>query len=563
MRPGEDSLPTDTEQKNRARGLARRELITKAAAGAGAVALAQALPSSAKAADAADDFKPPPIASGGSRGVPGGPPYVTPHTAAKRTAKYGYKNDSGRAFGNGPMDATSAQIVKFVSEFKYPEITDKIMADMGLMLVDSIGSGISGFETDAIRAGARLAQLSPGGTLKSTVWGYGIQTTPDMAGYVGCCAVRHHDYNNAGMHETDMVPGILAMGEALHMSGPDVMGAMILFWEVFASLLTAQPVGDVPGIRGVWGTIDNLFHAPALAMAIGKMLKLNEDQLANALSMSFVNSLSLGVDHWEGPNSMAKGNHDANLLRSGIFAALAARAGMTGPAQPFEGGKGLWDVVSGPFKLRLPARVGGDPMKPLPVGDNRYVAQTVVFKRYPGNGGAAISQTVDDVKKFAKLDEIDTITIEVTQFGDGADPGKWDPLNEETADHSLAYCYARLLKDDDLFLDAYTKEKMTDPAIRALMQKITIQENPEVKYNRLTVRTKAGKELTLESGMYYEDPMSVADVNKKFDRICAYKNVSNAQRDKIRSTWMDLRGVKDIGDPIRNTLAHFGNPKAL
>jgi 2-methylcitrate dehydratase len=528
--------------------------------------LAQVLPSPAKAAEATSDdtFIPPPIASGASRGVPGGAPYISPHTATKRTAKYGYKNDSGRAYGNGPMDATSQQIVKFVSGFKAPELTDKVMSDLGLMLVDTIGSGISGFETDSIRAGARLAQLSPGGALKSTVWGYGIQSTPDMAGFVGSCMVRHHDFNNAGMHETDMVPGILAMGEALHASGPQVLSAMILFWEVFAALLTAQPSAPgVPGIRGVWSTIDNLFHAPALAMAAGKMLNLNEDQLGNALSLSFVNSLALGIDHWEGPNSMAKSNHDANLLRAGIFAALGARAGMTGPAQPFEGGKGLWDVITGPFKIRLPPRVGGDPMKPLPASDNRYVAQTVVFKRYPGNGGAAISQTVADVKKFAKLDDIASIAIEVNSFGDGADPGKWDPLNEETADHSLAYCYARLLMDDDLFLDAYTKEKMTDPPVRALMAKMTIQENPAVKYNRLTVRNKTGQEITKESGMYYEEPMTVEDVNKKFERICAYKSVSNTQRDKIRTTWMDLRGVKDIADPIRATLAHFGNPKPL
>ena len=267
-------------------------------------------------------------------------------------------------------------------------------------------------------------------------------------------------------------------------------------------------------------------------MAIGKLMKLNEDQLGNALSLSFVNNISLGVDHWEGPNSMAKSNHDAALLRSAIFAVLSARAGITGPAQPFEGGKGLWDVITGPFKMRLPARVGGDPMMPLKPGDDRYVIQTVVYKRLPGNGGAAISQTIPDFRAFAKPEDIESVHIEMAGWGDGADPGKWDPLNEETADHSLAYCYARLLLDGEIFLDSYTLEKMTEPRVREMMAKITISEVPELKVDRVTLRTKQGKEMTQESGMYYDEPMTTADVDKKFDRICAYKNVSNAQRDR-------------------------------
>ena len=543
-------------------GRGRRDIL-KLGAGVGVAAAAQMLQAARAAAQTPEVFVPPPIARGGARGVPGGPPYISGHTATRRVAKYGYKNDSGRAYGNGPMDATSREIVKYVSSFQPPELTDKLVSDIGVMMLDTIGCAISGFETDSIRAGARLARLSPGGQLKSTVWGYGIESTPEMAGFVGCCMVRHHDFNTAGMHETDMVPGILAIGEALHASGPQILSAIVLFWEVFAALLTSQSPPGAPGIRGAWSIMDNLFHAPALAMAVGKLLGLNEDQLGNALSLSFVNNISLGVDHWEGPNSMAKSNHDAGLLRAGIFAALSAQAGITGPAEPFEGGKGLWDVMTGPLKMKLPAHVGGDPMKPLPPGDNRYVVQTVVYKRLPGNGGAAISQTIPEFRKFTKVEDIESVHMEVIGWGDGADPGKWDPLNEETADHSLAYCYARLLLDGEIFLDSYSKEKMTDPAVRALMQKITIQENPDLKNDRVTVRTKSGKELTQESGMYYDEPMTVDDVNKKFDRICAYKSVTNAQRDLIRTTWKDLRSVKDIGDPIRATLAHFGKPQPL
>ncbi len=458
------------------------------------------------------------------------------------------------------MDETSRKIVSYVKSFSVP-VTDQMMKDIALMLVDTIGSGISALNTDAVRGGARVAQFYPAGSLKSTIWGYGITATPEIAGFVNCCMVRHFDNNNAGMHETDVVPGILALGEALHSSGAEVLQAMISSWEVFAALQAAKYGPGAPGDGGIMSGIDNHDHGPMMAMAAGKLLGLNEDQLANALSLSFVGHLPLRVEHCEGPFSLSKGNHDAELIRAGIFGALCARAGITGPPEPFDGDRGLKDMITGPFELTLPCRVvtdaGGYYAEPLAPGDNRFAIQTMKCKRLPGNGGVPISQVVPAFRKFAKLEEIQSIEIQTRQFGDGEDPRKWDPLNAETADHSLAYCFARLMLDGDLFIDAYEMDKLKDPAVRAVMMKMTIKENPDLKRNRVTVRKKSGEEMTQEAGDY-KTPMTVEAINAKFDRNCAYRGVTTEQRDKIRSTWADIRNVKDIGIPIRESLAHCG-----
>jgi 2-methylcitrate dehydratase PrpD len=339
-----------------------------------------------------------------------------------------------------------------------------------------------------------------------------------------------------------------------------------MFWEVFAALLTAQPVGDAPGIRGIWSTVDNLVHAPSLAVTCGKLMGMNQDQLGNAISLAMVGHVALGVDHWDGPNSMTKSNHDPELCRAVIFAAICAREGMTGPAQPFEGAKGFWDVITGPFDMKLPSGVGGNPMRPLPPGDKRYVAQTVQYKSVPGNGSSSgICQTIlanlDEYKKLVPAaDDIASIDIEINQWGDSEDPGKWDPLNSETADHS-PYMVARTLLDWELWESSFAIDKLTEPAVRKVMEKITLRENPGRKGTLFTVRNKSGAEITKMSAPNKE--MTVEEVNKKFERICSYKGVTDAQRDRIRSTWADLRNVKDIADPIRETLAHFGKPVAL
>ena len=228
--------------------------------------------------------------------------------------------------------------------------------------------------------------------------------------------VRHYDNNTAGQHETDVVPGILALGEALHSSGPQVLEAMISSWEVVAAWESAKYAPGAPGDRGQWRCIDNLSQGPMMAMAAGKLLGLNEDQLANALSLSFVGHLPLQVEHWEGPNSMSKGNHDAELIRGGIFSALCARAGVTGPAEPFEDGKGLQDAITGAFDLKIPSGIlqdaGGYYTRPIRPGDKPYAIQNLVYKRIPGNGGVPISQVIPAFRQFAKVEEIESIEID-------------------------------------------------------------------------------------------------------------------------------------------------------
>ena len=52
------------------------------------------------------------------------------------------------------------------------------------------------------------------------------------------------------------------------------------------------------------------------------------------------------------------------------------------------------------------------------------------------------------------------------------------------------------------------------------------------------------------------------EIAKKFDRACAYMQMGDAQRDRARAVWGNLREVKDIGDAIQ-TLAKFGRPLPL
>ena len=468
----------------------------------------------------------------------------------------GWKNDSGRSSGNGPMDATSRQLVKFVSSFSEAKMSDRLVDALGYRMVDAIGCIIAGFESEPARVCARIARMNQS-PLKSTVLGYGVTTTPEAAAFANSCMVRHTDFNDGalGGHNSVMIPGVLAVGEALHSTGLQVLGAVALAYEFEGALAVAGQKLEGPG--GIHGW-DAPYEGLATALAVGKLMGLNEDQLGNALSIAVVN-VPMNVPH-TGALSMWKGCHSAISVRTGVFAALLAREGMTGPSWPFEGRNGMWDNVTGPFELRLPASPDGQ----MVIEKVDTGTSATGFKRYPAEGNSqAVLEIIPEIREWTKAEDIASIRVDMPALEEIADPPKWDPRNRETADHSMAFLMAVALTDGEVYLSSFTpKRYVEDGAIRQLMQKVTCWQNLDYKGHRMriTVRTKTGGELVKD--VFKEKPMLHEEINAKFNRVCDYMSVKAEQRDRARATWSNLRAVRDIAEPMRD-LANFGRPLPL
>ncbi len=220
----------------------------------------------------------------------------------------GYKNDANRSSGNGPMDGTTRQIVKWVHSFSEADVNGSLADSIGDVMIDSIASLISGFESEPARISARLARTTRS-DLKCTVLGYGVTTSPEMAAFANGCMLRHTDFNDIGpipegaSHLSDVISGILAMGEALHSTGSQMLTAIAVGYEVQGALSAA-------GSAINW---DSPYEGVGVAMGVGKLLGMNEDQLANALSLTLVPHMPLKVthvgalSHWKGCHSPEAG----------------------------------------------------------------------------------------------------------------------------------------------------------------------------------------------------------------------------------------------------------------
>ncbi len=517
----------------------RRDLMKLMGAGA----LVSSLPAGKAAAQQAPPRPP---------GPP--PPYAmrNPGDVAPFTGT-GYKNDYNRLGQNGPMDDTTQKIVKWVHGFKESDMTPAAISQFNLTMVDSLAAIFASFEEEPVRIAANLATLSPAGKYKCTVLGYGVETTPELATFANGVLIRCVDFNDSvdtGNHVSTLIPAAMAIGEAFHCTGAQVRQAISIGYE-----LASAPAGG---------------ESVVAAMVAGRLMGLDEDRLANALTIALTPHVALnkGV----GAMSMWKGVRSAESAKCGVWAAMMAHAGMTGPPQPFEGRGGLWSTQGIGTSGNGIGREFTLPLKPVGLAMERNW-----FKRRPAEAGSQeILVMMPEIRSWVKPEEIASIHWDTPMNHDWeeiCDAPKWDPRNRETADHSLPYIIARALIDGDIYLDSFTEEKFMDPVARALMDKTTVSPvlNGWISLGsgRMTITKKSGESKYWDAYRGIRAPqtedypsMNAEQIKEKFYRVSAYRHVANTQRDQAYKVWSDIGSLKDFKEAVV-MLAKFGQPKPL
>jgi 2-methylcitrate dehydratase len=460
----------------------------------------------------------------------------------------GWKNDANRAYGNGPIDNTSREIIKYVQSFNPTDLTASVVEAGTYTLIDSLAALVAGFEIEPARICARIAQTLQS-DMKCTMLGYDIVTTPEMASFGNGAMMRGSEFNDLGPggHISDILPGIFAIAEAVHANGRDVLAAINIGYQLYESLAAAGAPNEA------W---DSLYQAPAAAMACGKLLKLNVDQMANALSLSIVAHMPMKVSH-VGALSHWKGVHSSEAVRCAVFCTLLAREGITAPGMPFEARGGLFDIV-GPFRhLTLPTILNG-----------KSTLERMGHKRFPSEGSTqSLLELTPEFHGFAAPEDIDSIHIDFPFSGwqEIGDPPKWDPRNSETADHSAPCVAAMALIFGEIYLTSFLPEYYGDPRIKMLMERTIVTPDPSFTYQgqvRLTVKTKSGKTLSRETAVHLETPMTQTEILAKFNRACDYRRVNKTQCGQAKELWLNINAADNFAT-LMQSMAKFGTPRSL
>jgi 2-methylcitrate dehydratase len=447
------------------------------------------------------------------------------------------------------LDKTTEKIASYATSLRYQDLTPEAVRVTEKLLLDTLGCAIGGYHSEPARIARRLA-ARVSSTPPASVWGSGESSSVDAAAFANGVMVRYLDFNDTYMsqevaHPSDMIPAILAVAEARHASGKEALLAIATAFEVFASFADTCNLFNK-------GFDHGLYISFGTTAGLGRLLGLDPERMGNAIALTCAPNVPIRQTR-SGALTMWKGCAASAAARASIFATDLAEEGMTGPSAAFEGRHGIFDQVTGRFEL---GRFGG---KGVP-----FAVERSGIKYFPTEYNSLVPlELMLKLRDKVSVEEVESIHVETYHFTYteiGSEPEKWRPTTRETADHSLPYMLAVALADGDISVASFTEERIRDPKLPALMDRITIGENaeftrkcPESMECRIEVKTKQG-ERYVEAGSYpkghAKNPMSEAEVETKFRKLCK-GNVSNRVCDSIMGAVWKLDEAQDIGELLQ------------
>lgn len=450
----------------------------------------------------------------------------------------------------------AGRLAGYCRTLRYENLPNAVVHEVKRRVLDSIGCAIGAWTSAPCRIARKLAQsvkVSDG----STLWGSGHRTLPDLATFANGGLIRYLDFNDTYLakepaHPSDNIAVALSVGEAAGVSGKRAIQAIALAYEVQCRLCDASALRP----RG-W---DHVTYGPfSSAIAAAKVLNLSERQTYHAINLAGVANVALRQTR-VGDLSMWKACAFSNAARNGVFAAILSQRGMTGPSPIFEGEKGFMKLVSGPFDLPF---MGGEEGAS---GEDRFKILDTYIKHFPVEYHAqtaveaalAIRERIvkdEGAGAIAEITDIEVGSYDVAIEIIGRDPEKWRPRTRETADHSFPYCVAVALTDGTVTLRSFQSDRLADPVLHELMEKVRVVPLPEFigdypksMPTRITVRTKAGKTYVQEANYplgHPNNPMSDRQVEDKF-RLLAAGKIDQKRINKIVDLVWRLDQLNDI-----------------
>jgi 2-methylcitrate dehydratase len=442
--------------------------------------------------------------------------------------------------------ALPEKMVDFAQGLTFADLSEKAVHDACARVLDSIGVGLAAYLAPPVRVARRLTQTTAG-DLAARVWGTLQYATPEMAAFVNGTMVRYLDLNDAyrtrdAAHPSDNLPGILAMAEALGASGEDFILALAISYEIQCRFTDDVPFNDAGWDQPVVG-------AMACALGVGRLLELDAEAMHHAVSLAVIPNLCTYQTR-AGELSMWKGCAGPNGARNGIFAALLAANGMTGPYQAFEGIFVLWNqTVKEPYDVSIPK----------PDKSRIYGLSQTNIKTYPVRDSCQLPiDTALELRAQVAAGEIATLHIRTYKSAyEGAvrDRELWAPQTRETADHSMPFTVAVTLCDGEVTPETFQRDRFLDADVLRLIENMTIEidedfssQTPAVRNCRIAATTGAGEEKLAHrilTQAEIEAGMDDAVLERKFRR-CTAATLSEAQQAAIIDKAWNLPELDDV-----------------
>jgi 2-methylcitrate dehydratase len=410
------------------------------------------------------------------------------------------------------MTTLAEEMAQWVWDFRYEALPAEVITRTKLVFLDTIGCALAALDAPPVRLARQVAK-EQGGNPLATPLGANWQTATELGAFINSLAARYLDFNDytvVGSHPSTNIGTVLAVGEAQGANGKGIILATNVAYEMQLRLRAA-----CENQQDGWDN-STLEHYSAAALA-GKLLGLSAPQLAHALAIAAAHANTL-AEVRRGQLSMWKAAAEAMSAKMGTFAALLARAGVTGPLSVIDGEYGFGKVVVGKFEPEFVRRFDGE-----------FSILTSCIKVWPCLfvAQAPIAAAVQLYEQGVRAADIEKIDIHLSEFGYTQQRRfqKSGVSTREDADHSVTYCVARVFLEGTVWLPHFDEHKLKEPAAVETMQKVTFHRD-----DSLPKRMGAAVEVTLRQGKtlravmpyapgHTRNPVGEAEIAKKFHAL--------------------------------------------
>jgi len=422
----------------------------------------------------------------------------------------------------GLLDGTAGRnaqvtrdIARHLCALRFEAIPPAAVEGAKRFMLDTLAVAWAGSDAPGC-APAREGLAAEQGSAESTVWGAKARMSASAAAFLNGMSSAALDFDSLGRDSpshvnVSVLPAALALAERRHASGKAFLTALIAGCDLMCRLGAAS---EASGARHRGWFYTSVHGVLAAAAASGRLLDLDEERMLYALGLAY--SQAGGTQQVITEPGLGKRMGSGFAARGGVFAAMLAERGLSGPTAALEGAYGLFRMYQEADVARLLRDLGRD-----------FENANLSIKKFPSCGcnHAAIEAALRIAAADGVLPEdVTGVEVEISEFMNRLVGGPFEPGADPqvAAQFNIRYSIACALTRRRLGLAELDLAVIDDPGIRALADKVKVIVDPDNHGKRgpAVLRVHSRRHGTIERRVDHvpgsaQSPLTTAEIEAK------------------------------------------------
>ncbi len=381
-------------------------------------------------------------------------------------------------------------LATFITNTEYDELPEQAIEHAAMIVASTIASAACGTNIESAAIIRDLAKERSGRS-DASIWFDSNTKLPIVsvarvnAMMSDAAASDDSDLRNIVHAGTPLTATALAVAERIGANGKDILAAIVLGYEAAGRI--GEAILPRFNYRGHHGCMGAAFGAAA---AGARLLGLDAIQTAHtiALTATSVGGLTIAAN-----TSVAREYHAGTVTLLGLEAALAAQRGYTAELSVLEAERGFCDLYAGTDGNNITEGLG----------ETWDIITDMAIKLVPGGHPYhALAEAAANAAREGDFSAENITSITASRPGMSTLTGPLHPEDLIDMAHSPAYFLAAGAADKHFGWVHATPEKISDPVIHSLIDKVAIgaepTENADAYRQGATVTIKAtdGRSIT-------------------------------------------------------------------